>query len=272
MTFDESCRLLRQAKIENPDNDVRILLSSVLGVSEATLRLHPDTDFSDEKYLEALKRRASHEPLQYVLGEWDFFGQHYLVSPDCLIPRSDTEILVESAIKLLPKSGLFFDLCTGSGCIAISLLAERPDAVGVGIDLFESTLNLAVENAKINRVENRFFTEKADVLSADFAITGQKPVMILCNPPYIPTKVIETLTEEVKREPIAALDGGEDGLTFYKKLIPSLKDLLAPGGTALFEIGYDQAFSVSKIAASCEFRSEIYKDLCGNDRMIFIQT
>ena len=213
-----------------------------------------------------------HEPLQYILGEWDFYRQKYEVSPNCLIPRSDTEILVENAIRLLPIRAHFADLCTGSGCIAISTLAERPDTTAVALEKFPVTLVLAMRNATKNRVDNRFCGILEDVLNTPVRIVEHAPFdAILSNPPYIPTADIEELSPEVHAEPMVALDGGNDGLIFYRAILKNYAPLLKEDGFFLFEIGYDQADALTALAKEHNFAHvRIIRDLGGRDRVVYI--
>jgi release factor glutamine methyltransferase len=225
---------------------------------------------------EAVRRRLAREPLQYILGEWDFFGLPFTVSPHCLVPRPDTECLVEEAIRLIPKGGRFIDLCTGSGCIAVATLANRPDLQAAALELYPETLALAVKNAADNGVAPRFTPVEADLLQGGAqALEGFAPVdAILSNPPYIPSSVIPTLAPEVRQEPAAALDGGEDGLVFYRAILRDYVRLLAPGGLILLEIGYDQGEALRGLCAQYlpEAEVDVLRDLGGCDRVVRIRT
>ena len=244
MTYTQICRILRDAGIESAEWDAELLLERFSGADRAHLLAHPEKDYRDEALREAVLRRVERYPLQYLLGEWGFYRQTYEVSPDCLIPRSDTEILVEEAIRILPQNAVFADLCTGSGCIAISVLAERNDTRAVAVDKFEKTLALACRNAERNGVSDRFEAVRADLLTEDFYESGRLFDAILSNPPYIRTSVIEGLERELFAEPSAALDGGEDGLLFYRAILRHANRLLKDDGVILFEIGFDQADEV----------------------------
>ena len=149
MTYRELCVRLEQAKIENAEWDAALLLEHFCGADVRSLRLYPDRDYSSASLEEAVRKREMRYPLQYLLGEWQFYRQTYEVGPACLIPRPDTEILVEEAIRLLPKGAYFADLCTGSGCIAVSVLAEREDTRAVAVDKFPATLEIAKRNAEL---------------------------------------------------------------------------------------------------------------------------
>ncbi|MBQ7172697.1 MAG: peptide chain release factor N(5)-glutamine methyltransferase [Clostridia bacterium] len=268
MTEREICKRLREAGIEDPSREAALLLAHFCG------RTSPDfegIDYEDKRLQKAVDARCQHTPLQYLFGEWPFFRQGYLVSKDCLIPRSDTEILVEEAIKVLPESAYFADLCTGSGCIAVSTLAERVDTSCVALEKFPKTLDLAKKNAARNQVEERFFPLCADLLTKEGVekLAKKAPFdAILSNPPYIRSSVIPTLSDEVQAEPHAALDGGEDGLVFYRAIL-SLRNLLRPGGRMLLEIGYDQAEAVTSMAKEAGFSEiRVIKDYGGCDRVV----
>jgi release factor glutamine methyltransferase len=192
------------------------------------------------------------------------------VDEDCLVPRPDTELIVELAEKMLPKNACFADLCTGSGCIAISVLDMRPDTLADAYELYPKTLDIAKKNANRNKVCERFFPILADVLKPD-ALGNKKYHAIISNPPYIRTEVIDTLETEVKKEPRAALDGGEDGLVFYRSIVKNFAKNLDENGFFLFEIGFDQGDDLKKIAANNGFFCEIKKDLGGCDRAAILR-
>lgn len=219
----------------------------------------------------AVEKRAQHYPLQYLLGEWDFYHEVYEVNEHCLIPRSDTELLVEKAVELLPKGARFLDLCTGSGCVAVSTLCARPDTTAMAVDLFEETLAVAKRNAARNGVADRVAFQKADVLQAPTGHFEKGYDAILSNPPYIKKEAMKTLQQEVLHEPSAALLGGEDGLDFYRSILQKWESLLAPNGFFLFEIGYDQASDMQVLASQYGYTCCVWKDLGGNDRTVLLR-
>ena len=266
MTFREAREKLRKAGIESDLQDAALLFEKFCGVSESTLLAFPDREYDSPALKAALQRRAERFPLQYIVGEWQFFRQRYEVSPACLIPRQDTEVLVERAIRLLPQGAFFADLCTGSGCIAISVLAERRDTRAVAVELSARALEIAKRNALRNGVADRFEGIRGDILRAGF-LTGEKPAAILSNPPYIPSAVIPTLAPEVQKEPRMALDGGADGMTFYRALLRIAREWLRQEGFCLFEIGFDQGEKICRLAESVGFSCEIRKDYGGQDRV-----
>lgn len=215
-----------------------------------------------EAFCEAVARVRGGEPLAYVLGEWYFYGLTFKLNDACLIPRADTEHIVETAIKRVAKNGRFVDLCTGSGCIAVSILKSRPDLIGEGCDISDAALTAARENAETNGVRAVFYS--LDVLSA----TPEKGIYdaVIANPPYIKSAVIPTL-DTVQREPKAALDGGGDGLKFYREIVKRYAPSLKENGIFIFEIGYDQGEDIKTVAELNGFTCTVTKDYGGNDRV-----
>lgn len=272
MTYRELCEMLRASGVDFPEWDAQELIGHFCGVDRLRILSDPDADWKSDVLENAANRRCAREPLQYILGEWSFYRQTYEVSPDCLIPRQDTECLVEEAVKRLPQGAFFADLCTGSGCIVISTLAERKDTKAIAVELSEGALALARRNAERNGVSERLSFEHTDVLRLDGAFLERypKPAAILSNPPYIRSDVIPTLQAEVGKEPRMALDGGEDGLTFYRALVELADRWLADGGFCLFEIGYDQGEKICELAEKQGFSCEVLKDLGGCDRVAFL--
>ena len=218
--------------------------------------------------LEAAKARVeAGEPLGYVIGEWYFWDHAFKLNRETLIPRPDTEHLVERAIKELPDGAYFADLGTGSGCIAISVLAARPDCAALLCDLSAAALDCARENACAIGVADR-----CEFLCADMTAPLPGDAVfdaILSNPPYIKTSVIPTLSPQVRREPRAALDGGEDGLDFYRAIFDLHAPRVKEGGAMIFEIGYDQANDLRALASRHGWNCEIFRDYGGNDRVAY---
>ncbi len=272
MTYSGICKRLSDAGIDTAEWEASLLIEHFCGVDAALSRMNPTQPYENSELCAAVEARAAHYPLQYLLGNWSFFHQTYRVSPDCLIPRSDTEILVEEAIRRLPQGARFIDLCTGSGCIAVSVLAERPDTTAVAVEKFEKTLDIARENAETNGVSSRFDAMLADVLE-ELPLSCEVGFdAILSNPPYISTRELETLSPEVHAEPRVALDGGEDGLLFYRRILELHAKHLAPDGVILFEIGYDQAATVLELGAQHGFVDGcVLRDLGGNNRVVVLK-
>ena len=260
MRYSEICMKLKNAGIENHAREAAILIEEFFG------SFSEEIDYSSPELASAVKKRCSGYPLQYILGKWWFCRCEFEVSEDCLVPRPDTECVVEEAVKLLPPYARFADLCTGSGCIAISLIDLRRDLSGVAVELYPKTLEIAKRNAARNSVEDRLSFVKGDVLAGG-VLECEKFAAIISNPPYIRSEVVDSLDGEVTYEPRAALDGGEDGLIFYRAIVEKYSDNLEDGGIFIFEIGYDQAEDIQKIAENGGFSCRIVKDLGGNDRV-----
>lgn len=252
-------------------DEAALLLEKFCGVSRVACLCDRDKHYDSPALDTAVLRRAQRYPLQYILGEWDFYGMTFEVNEHCLIPRSDTEILVEEAIRTLPQGAVFADLCTGSGCIAVAVLAKRPDTKAVVLELFPDTLSLAMKNAEAHGVADRMTPICEDLLSGGREVMGKYAPFhaILSNPPYIPRQVVDGLAPELFFEPRAALDGGEDGLIFYREILKSYADLLHPDGQMLLEIGYDQAKELAALGnmylPDADF--SCLKDLGGQDRV-----
>ena len=266
MTFKEICISLDNAGIQNSKNEALIIISYFCGLSQSNILSEKNKSYTEHRLIDAVKKRILHYPLQYILGEWDFYKETYKVNSNCLIPRSDTELLVEKAIKLLPQNAHFLDLCTGSGCIAISVLNQRQDCLATAIDLFPETLALAKENAQLNNVQNQINFFCGDVLKGSPPPQNIKFDAVLSNPPYIKTCDIENLEKELKYEPLAALDGGLDGLAFYRAILKHYLTTLNEKGFLLLEHGAGQGKDITEIAKEYSLTSKQFYDLSGNDR------
>ena len=271
MTYSEVCTLLESAGIENNRAEAAMLICRFCNISRVELLKRSSEDFISDELDAAVIKRSSHYPLQYILGIWDFCHESYRINENTLIPRQDTERLVELAVELLPEGARFIDLCTGSGCVAISTLAARPDCSAVAVDLFPEVVEIAGENAERNGVGERLGIMAADVFAPSFMEELGEFDCIISNPPYIQSAQIDLLEEELFFEPRAALDGGADGLDFYRQIISVYRRYLKTGGTMLLEIGYDQADAVSQIADTCGYTCEIYKDYGDNDRVAYLR-
>lgn len=312
--YNEGLEKLNETIPENPDRklDARLLLEAACGTTVETLLAdgdRPVTQEEREKYFGFIGRRAAHEPVAYILGEQDFMGLPFAVTPDVLIPNQDTENLVEEAMKVIHDGWRILDLCTGSGCILLSLLHYSNDTIGIGTDLSQKALAVAGKNASELGLSDRVqwlqgdlyealenpadgaaaksagtaSRDPAEGINADPAGTGLRNPdspeekkagrqfeMIISNPPYIPTGVIPTLMPEVGREePMMALDGGEDGLDFYRRIINGADKYLVHGGLLLFETGFDEAGEVAELMKRADFLEvSIYKDYGGQDRVV----
>ncbi len=267
--------LLREAQIEEAALDARLLLEFVCGTDRNTLLAHGDREVADEEYdnyRELIGRRAAHVPLQHLTGEQDFMGLTFIVNKDVLVPRQDTEVLVEEVMKNLHDGMRILDLCTGSGCILLSLLQYSNDCTGVGVDLSPEALAVAGENyerLRGERPEMEASFREGDLFDALYK--GERFDIIVSNPPYIETDEIAALMPEVREhEPVMALDGGADGLAFYRRIAGGAGDHLNGGGMLFFEIGCGQAEGVREIMAQAGFRQiEVVEDFAGLDRVVF---
>lgn len=271
MTYREAVKrgeeILTAASVADAKNDAWLLLEMVCKIDRSFYYLHVEEDLLEEQVSEyeiALKKRAEHVPLQYIVGETEFMGLKFKVNSSVLIPRQDTETLVEEVLKEIKPGMQVLDLCTGSGCIIISILHNAPGAVGAAIDISKQALNVAKENARQNGVSVDF--EQSDLFHN---VVGTFDV-IVSNPPYIPSaEVVKLMPEVGEFEPLEALDGKEDGLYFYREIIGSCRDYLKPEGRIFFEIGFDQAEAVSKMLWENGFKEvRVIKDLARNDRVV----
>lgn len=271
MTFREAISFgeekLNIAGIDDAKHDAWLLLTFICKIDRTFYYVHMDDDMSVEQvaeYENVLNKRAEHVPLQYITGEQEFMGIPFHVNDSVLIPRQDTETLVEEALKVVRPGMKVLDMCTGSGCILISILKNIVDVEGFGYDISKQAINVAKENAKLNNVNATF--ERSDL----FDDVSDKFDVIVSNPPYIPTDVIGGLMPEVAVfEPMLALDGKEDGLHFYRRIVEKALEYLNPGGKLLFEIGHDQGKSVSGLMKEAGFQDvRVVKDLVGNDRVV----
>ena len=262
MTLNEIKKILSAAGIDNANHESRILFSHFEKIPESDLvYLNPYSD--NPQLIDAVRKRSFHYPLQYLLGYTYFYREKYRISPACLIPRQDTEILVDYAINHLPHGVRFADLCTGSGCVAISVLANRPDLAAIAVDISEDALALAEENSVLNNVSDRITFVKHDVMHGKLCLNVE---YILSNPPYISREDMKNLPPELSFEPDIAFFGGEDGMDFYKKIVGDYPDVAIRGGF-MFEIGYNQGEKTTSIAEKHGLNAEIVKDFSGKDRV-----
>ena len=276
MTFREALNWgkekLQHAGIPEYDLDAWLLLEHVSGLSRAMYFVRDREEMEEscrEQYEEAIRKRESRVPLQHITGVQEFMGYEFHVNEHVLIPRQDTEILVEEADRAADDTGAkrILDVCTGSGCILLSLLKMNENRTGTGSDLSEPALKMAEENRRLLEIPE----ERAAFVQSDLfeRIEGTYD-MIVSNPPYIRTEEIRKLQEEVRlHDPYGALDGKEDGLYFYRRIIRESRDYLLPGGYLMFEIGYDQAEDVGNLMSEAGYADiTVKKDLAGLDRVV----
>jgi len=243
---------LAEKGVENARLEAEWLLCSTTGMDRVGLYVNfekPLTDAELAAYRALVARRARREPLQYLLGSQEFYGLDFLVSPAVLIPRHDTEVLVEEALRRVPVTGSILDIGVGSGCIAVALAKALPGADVRGVEKSPEALRLAQQNIERHSVRVTLFEGS---LFEPFA--GQRFDLIVSNPPYIPTVDLADLQPEVREyEPMTALDGGADGLDYYRTIIPAAPEHLVPGGWLLVEVGIGQAEAVQEMFASAGF-------------------
>lgn len=271
MTYREAVesgtKSLADAGVPDAALDAWYLLQMVCKIERSYYYVHGEEDITQDaqkEYEIAVQKRAEHIPLQYIIGEQEFMGLRFKVNSNVLIPRQDTETLVEQVLKVVKPGMKVLDLCTGSGCVLISVLKNAPELTGMGSDISKTALLVAKENAKLHEVDAEWVrSDLFDNITETFDV-------IMANPPYIPTGEILSLMPEVRDfEPENALDGGADGLDFYRKIAGQVKDYLNPGGYVYMEIGYDQGEAVSELMRNAGFTEvEVIKDLARNDRVV----
>lgn len=259
---------LEKAGIQEAALDARLLLEEVCRTDRNTLLVHGDRAVTEEEETQFrifIERRSTHEPLQQITGWQEFMGLHFSVTEDVLVPRQDTETLVEEVMRYLRDGMEILDVCTGSGCILLSLLRYSNGCRGVGCDISEKALAVAGQNAKELGISAQFI--QSDLFES---IEGRFEY-IVSNPPYIRKDMIPTLMEEVRdHEPLIALDGGEDGLDFYRKITREATEHLYSGGMLFFEIGYDQGEAVKLLMEEEGYEEvTVSQDLAGLDRVVY---
>lgn len=258
-----------------PALDARLLIAAVLGIEANNLVLadYRTVTMAEMERIDAyLERRLAGEPVARILGAKEFWGLSFALSPDTLVPRPDTETLVEVVLAYFERRGgperalRVVDIGTGSGAILVALFSALPNILGLGVDLSEGAARMARDNA-----ERLGFGERGLFVCGSFGEMCGGADVIVSNPPYIQSDIIDTLSPEVRDyDPRLALDGGADGLDAYRVLIADLERLMAPEGAAFFEIGYDQAEAVSELATHAGFGVTLHRDLAGHDRVVEI--
>ena len=264
--------MLKNEDIDGPKNKARAILQHTLKKSKEYTIIYDRNEVTKQErdnYVKNIKRLISGEPLQYITGVQEFMKLNFIVNKDVLIPQPDTEILVEEVIKIANKmeNPIILDLCTGSGAIAVSLAKNIPNVKIIATDISKKALEIAKYNAKLNGVLNSIDFIESDLYNK---IKNIKFDMIVSNPPYIATSEIQKLPKDVRQEPVIALDGGKDGLDFYRKIYDKGNEYLNRQGYICVEIGYNQREAVKKIIEKKQRYVETYciKDLCENDRVI----
>ena len=265
---------LSDVEIESSSLDTELLLMHAASVSREDILTYPEKIIDKDTVAEfkrLVEKRAANMPLKYITNSCEFMSLDFYVDEDVLIPRPDTEILVEHAVKEINENDLVnvLDLCTGSGCIAVSIAKLCENAVVTAADISDAALSIAKRNGENLEVSDRVTFVKNDILNEAFP-SDTKFDVIVSNPPYIKTSDIEGLQPDIKQyEPISALDGGADGLDFYRAIASKTPSLLTPGGKLMLEIGFDQSADVSELLSRNGFADiQTYKDLAGNDRVV----
>jgi len=258
-------------------DETELLFTNLLSCNRTQLHLRRKDSLGKDKSVfvsSVLKRRIKGEPIQYILGKTDFFGLDFYVNPDVLIPRPETELLVETAVELLtPKSELrtinILDIGTGSGCIAVSLAKSIKNAKVYATDISKNALAVAAKNAKKHRVDHKIKFIHSDLFNTR-QLRANNYELIISNPPYIPTGQIDKLQREVLFEPRLSLDGGSDGLKFIKKIIKQSQEFLSADGLLIMEIGFDQANIVKNLFSKCSAFNiiDVVKDYNQIDRVV----
>lgn len=267
MVIKELIRELSAQIKENGAFEARELFMCISGMSLTDVIIKGGDEVSEEtekRVREAVKRRVEGEPLQYIMGFAEFMGMNFKVNRNTLIPRQDTETLVEKILDVAGPGAEIIDIGTGSGCIGISLGRYIKASSVTLADISREALKTALENAELNGVKAKGLL--IDILKE---VPPGKFDIVVSNPPYIETDVIETLDDEVRLfEPNSALDGGQDGLMFYRRITDIAPNLLKNGGILAYEIGYNQGEAVKKIVEQRLGNAEVVKDFCGNDRVV----
>ncbi|HEX4272464.1 MAG TPA: peptide chain release factor N(5)-glutamine methyltransferase [Rhizomicrobium sp.] len=268
MTLDEATRALADAGIDNPRSEARLLFAHALGISRDQTLTATATPEQTTHFASLVARRAAHEPFAYITGRKEFWSLEFEVGPGVLVPRPDTETLIEEALRLVADRNAplrIADLGTGSGAILIAALKEFPGATGIGFESSPEALPYACANAA------RLIGPRAEIRAADWNQAAGPFDLVFSNPPYIPSMEIESLALDVAGfEPRAALDGGDDGLSAYRSLAELLPGILKPGGHALLEIGFGQAGTIEKLFPNLEI-SRISSDLSGVPRCVILR-
>ncbi len=269
MTLSEIIKELEAGGVESPRFDASVLIEHFEKKSRAMQLAFPERDYTSEALLNAVSRRKTREPLQYIIGEWEFMGYTFKVSPACLIPRADTELLASVAIEHLKNipNGRMADLCAGSGCVGISVLSECPNSTGVTIELYPETLEICAQNAALNGVADRLELILGDVCND--TLEGEFDV-IVSNPPYVNLDEMEDITPEVAGEPYHALTDGGNGLSIIRRILEIYPAKVKKGGILAIEFGWKQGPAILDIATSLGLDARILKDTENRDRVLVV--
>lgn len=251
--------------------DAELLMAHALQMSRSDMLIRAMRNDVPSGYAHLIDRRAAYEPVAYITGQQEFYGRSFKVAPGVLIPRPDSETVVQAALSACPNPARVLDLGTGSGALLLSVLAERPGAFGVGIDACDAAIEIARANAMAQNRECDLAIHRRDWREGGWADDLGRFDLILCNPPYVETGA--ALDRDVRDfEPASALFAGDDGLDDYRLLIPQLHQLMRETGVAIFEIGATQSLSVCEIAEMAGFAVEMRRDLANRPRVLIFRT
>ncbi|WP_271078871.1 peptide chain release factor N(5)-glutamine methyltransferase [Aurantiacibacter sp. MUD61] len=268
-TLIQAAKLLSNTS-DTPRLDAELLMAHALGCSRSDLLLRHQDKATPASFADFLDRRAQHEPVAHIIGEQEFYGRPFRVTPAVLIPRADSESVVDAALSAAPDARRVLDLGTGSGALLLTLLAELPEAQGIGIERSQPARAIASRNAQELGLAGRADIRPGDWTQAGWADELGRFDLIIANPPYVETDA--DLAPNVRNyEPAEALFAGADGLDDYRILIPQLPDLLTENGVAVLEIGANQEAQVSEIANNHGFSAQVRQDLAGRDRAVILR-
>lgn len=273
--YREAVKALAKAGCDSPEFDAQQLVSYCLGMNKTQLLLNSGNYVEEGKLIffeDCIKRRCAHEPLQYILGMWDFHRFSFKVGEGVLIPRPETELLVEFASEKIQKNNftVVYDLCCGSGCIGLTVAKLCPNVKVYCVDVSDKAIECTTKNKELLAADNVTIV-KADVLDSVGFLGLPRPDIILSNPPYIKTEEIKTLQPEIAYEPFIALDGGEDGIVFYRALCENWFTYINKGGYIAMEIGEDQGKDVLSLFINKAEKARIIKDAAGLDRVVTVK-
>jgi release factor glutamine methyltransferase len=270
----DAASVLAEAGVAEPRREASSLLAFVLGKDRTFIIAHPEyvpTAEEERRFADAVARRERREPLQYITGRQEFYGLDFIVTPDVLIPRPETEMVVEHAVELLSnKDPRFCEVGVGSGCISVSILKQLPSSTAVGLDISEAAIAVARRNSQMHAVDGRLELRESDVFSV---LTDEKFDLIASNPPYIPLREFESVQAEVRDfEPRVALTDDADGLSIIRRIVNGSPKFLRPGGWLLMEIGFQEADDVRELLSQGPWvNTRIADDLQGIPRCVITE-
>lgn len=270
--YNSTKKKLEAAGIEDYIFEAKQIIKHITGLSAIQIINSYNralSEFQENNLTAIIRQREIRYPLQYIFGEWDFYARPYYVGPGVLVPRADTETLIEKALEFLKEkeNPKILDLCAGSGCIGITLALERTDAKVLMVEKFSEALNYAEKNIKRNNAKNAEII-KGDIF--DFSAAEEKYTLIASNPPYVTKAQMDIVSPETKFEPETALIAQDDGLEFYKAIIKNYSNSLEDGGMLIFEVGIGQAEAVKELMLEASYKNvDTVKDLNGIDRVVF---